>query len=164
MDALGNLGIDGYSILLYLVNFGVLLLLLWRFVYRPINKILDERGEKIEKSVKQAEEIELRISAIEAEREQIVAEARKQATAIAEKATKEGDQRREEIVAAAKREVERVIVKGKQQLQDEKAEMMRSLRKDIVDIAVKASARIVNDAIDEDKSKSLAEEVVRKMT
>ncbi|PIZ55615.1 hypothetical protein COY25_00580, partial [Candidatus Uhrbacteria bacterium CG_4_10_14_0_2_um_filter_41_7] len=63
-----------------------------------------------------------------------------------------------------KREVERVVASGKKQLEEDRAEMMRSVRKDIVDIVVKASARIVSDAIDEKKSQSLAEEVVRKMT
>ena len=42
--------------------------------------------------------------------------------------------------------------------------MLKELKRDIVDISMKAAARIVNDEIDEKKSKSLAEEVVRKMS
>ena len=164
MEALGNLGIDGYRILLYLVNFGILIVLLQRFVYKPVLKFIDERQEKIENSVKRADEIEKRVIAIESEREEIIKEARRQATETAEKAKNEGDARRDEIISAAKREVERVVASGKKQLEEDRAEMMRSVRKDIVDIVVKASARIVSDAIDEKKSQSLAEEVVRKMT
>lgn len=54
MDALAKLGIDGWGLLLYLVNFGVLLLLAKRFVYKPLLKVLDERRERIKDDVERA--------------------------------------------------------------------------------------------------------------
>lgn len=54
MDALGKLGIDGWGLLLYLVNFGVLLLLMQRFVYKPLVKMLDERRDRIKDDVERA--------------------------------------------------------------------------------------------------------------
>lgn len=160
----GQFGLNGQMFTAQLINFLLVLLVLWRFAYRPIVKMLDERQEKIEKSVRQADEIEKRVSDIENEREEILNIARKEAQEIAEKAHQHGEARREEIVSAAKREVERVISKGKEQLTAEKETMMRDLRKDIIDIAVKAATRIAGDQIDETKSKSLAEETIRKMT
>ncbi|MFH1766849.1 MAG: F0F1 ATP synthase subunit B [Patescibacteria group bacterium] len=160
----GQFGLNGTMFAAQLVNFLIVLIILWIFVYKPITRFLEERQEKIEKSVKQADEIEKRMVAIEKERDVVIVEARKEAQGIAEKAQVDAEKRGEEIIAAAKREVERVIVKGKQQLADEKTEMVREMRKDVVDIAMKAAARIVQDAVDEKKSKSLAEEVVRKMT
>lgn len=160
----GQFGLNGQIFLAQLVNFLLVLVILWRFAYRPIVKILDERQEKIEKSVKNAEQIESRVIQIEKERETILTEARKEAQATAQKAHEQGEMRREEIVAAAKREVERVIAKGKEQLITEKENMMKEVRKDIADIAVKAATRIIEDCVDEKKSQSLAEETIRKMT
>lgn len=54
MDALGNLGIDGFSVLLYLVNFGILLVLLQRFAYKPLMKMIDERQKRIKEDVEKA--------------------------------------------------------------------------------------------------------------
>ncbi len=54
MDALAKLGIDGWGILLYLINFGVLLILMQRFVYKPLVKFLDERRNRIREDVEQA--------------------------------------------------------------------------------------------------------------
>lgn len=160
----GKFGLNGTMFAAQLVNFVIVLVILWVFVYNPITKILEERKEKIEKSVKQADEIEKRVANIEKERDSVIVEAKKQAQEIAEKAQIDASKRGDEMIAAAKREVERVIAKGKQQLADEKTDMLREMRKDVVDIAMKAAARIVEDSVDEKKSKSLAEEVVRKMT
>ena len=160
----GQFGLNGTMFAAQLVNFLIVMIILWAFVYKPVTRMLEERSEKIEKSMKQADEIEKRVTEIEKERDNVIVDARKEAQGIAEKAQKDSVVRGDEMIAAAKREVERVISKGKRQLSEEKSEMLREMRKDVVDIAMKAAARIVQDSIDEKKSKSLAEEVVRKMT
>lgn len=160
----GQFGVNVPSFLGQLLNFFIVFLILMAFVYRPILKLLNEREEKIAKSVKQADEIEQRLSAVEQEQNDILKEAKKSAMTIADNATKSGEERHEEIVAAAKREVERIITKGKAQLAEEKANMLREMRKDIVNIAMKAATRVAQDAVDEKRSKSLSEEIVRKMT
>lgn len=160
----GQFGLNGTIFVAQLINFLIVMAVLWAFVYKPVTRLLEERAEKIEKSVKQANSIEKRVSDMERERENILIEARKQSQEIAQKAQDDSQTRADEMISSAKREVERVISKGKKQLSEEKTEMLREMRKDIVDIAMKAAARIVQDNVDEKKSKSLAEEVIRKMT
>ena len=46
----------------------------------------------------------------------------------------------------------------------EKESMLRDARKEMVEVAVAAAQKILVDKIDEKKSVSLAEEVVRKLT
>lgn len=159
----GQFGINGQIFTAQLINFLIVLIVLWKFVYKPIIKMLDERTEKIEKSMKHADEIEKRVALIEKEKEEIVTQAQKQAQEIIEKAHAQGQARQDEIISAAKREVERVISKGKDQLANEKTAMMKELKKEIVDLAMKATTRILRDQVDEVKSKSLAEETVRKL-
>lgn len=160
----GQFGLDGQIFLAQAINFLIVLVILWKFVYKPVVRMLDERTEKIEKSVKQANEIEERVAKIESEKDDILNAARKEAQTIAEEAHAAANKRRDEMIDSAKREVERVIAQGKDQLAKEKTAMMRDLRKDIVDVTVKAVARILDDQVDEKKSQSIAEEVVRKMT
>lgn len=147
-----------------LVNFLIVLGVLWIFAYKPILKMLNEREARITKSVKDAEEIEKRVLANEKERAELLAAAQKDAQAIHAQALIDTEARKVEMVDAAKREVERVIQKGKEQLKDEHAAMMIDARKDLVEIAVKAAAKIISVEMDEKKSKSMAEEVVRKLT
>lgn len=160
----GQFGLNGQIFLAQLLNFLIVLVVLWRFVYKPVVRFLDERAAKIEKSVTEAQAIERRVKEIEAERETVINQARKESADILEKAHHDAEVRGEEIVSAAKREVERVISKGKQSLASEQEAMIRELRKEIIDLAMKAATRIVQNEVDEKKSKSLAEEVVRKLS
>lgn len=161
---LGTFGIRGDLFAAQLVNFLLVLVVLWRFVYKPILAILDKREAAIAKSVKDVEEISARMKASEAERDAMLVAVHKESQAIIEGAMKETDARKNEMLEAAKREVERVIAKGKEQLAAEREASLMALRKDVVDIAVRAAAKIVTEGLTEKKSQSLAEEVVRKMT
>jgi len=161
---LGSLGINPTFFAAQLINFLIVVLVLWRFAYKPIVKMLDDRSEKIEKSLKQADEIEKRVTNLEGERETVIKKAKAQATKILEEARSEAELRKTETVSAAKREVERVVIQGKSQLVKEKEIMLREARKDMVEIAVIAATKILRNQVNEKKAQSFAEEAVRKMT
>lgn len=157
-------GVRGDLFAAQLLNFLIVLAVLWKFAYKPIMKILHDREETIAESLKNAERIEKRLEEATAEKEAVMAEARKEAQALILKANEEMEKRKVEMSEAAKKEVARIIEKGKEELEAQQAAMLMEARKDLVEIAVKAAAKILTEGMDEKKSKSLAEEVVRKLT
>lgn len=161
---LGTLGIDGGIFIAQLVNFLVVLIVLWKFAYKPLMKMLDERSERIEKSLKDADHVEKRVAALEDERTSVINEARAEAGKVMELTRTDAEAMKTDMVEKAKREVERVVVHGKAQLKAEQEAMMREVRKEIADVAVSAARKILSEGVDDKKAHSLAEEVVRKMT
>lgn len=160
----GTFGLRGDIFVAQLVNFLLVLLVLWKFAYKPILAALDAREVKIEKSVRDAELVTKRLQDAETEKADILRLAREEADAFARTALEETQARKAEMVAAAKQEVERVVAQGKAQLAEEHSAMMVAMRKEIIDIALAAATKILGEAVTEKKSQSLAEEVVRKMT
>ncbi len=161
---IGTFGLRTDLFIAQLVNFLLVLLVLWKFAYKPILRALHEREDKIAQSVKNAEAIGQKLAQAQKEKEDILRAARQEADAFTTKALTDTEIRKVEMVEAAKKEVERVIAKGKEQLDAERQAMMMAMRKDVVEIAVAAATKIVASQIDEKKSTSMAEEVVRKMT
>lgn len=161
---LATLGINGNIFIAQLVNFLIVLLVLWKFAYKPLVKMLDARSERIEKSMKDAEHVEKRVAALEDERKAVIAEARAESAKLMEMARTDAESMKADTIEKAKREVERVVVHGKAQLKAEQETMMREARKELADIAVAAARRILAEGVDEKKAHSLAEEVIRKMT
>ncbi len=160
---IGALGIDLKIFLAQLVNFTIVLLVLWKWAYTPIVRLLDERQKKIEQSVKDAQAIEVRLSRLDGERDEILQAARGEGKLRVEEALVGAETRRQEILNKTKFEVERVIVQGKQQLALEREAMMRDARKELADIIVSATQKILTTELNEKKAASLAEEVIRKM-
>ena len=161
---IGVLGINGKISLAQLVNFGLILLVLWRFAFKPIVARLEARSERIEKGLIEAKKAEVRLKQIEVERVDVLALAKKDAQDIIAKAKQEAISVQQELIERAKREVERVVAQGRGHLKNEKDAMIHEARKELVLIAVAAAEKILREGVSEKKSKSLAEEVVRKMT
>ena len=51
---LGTFGIDWRLLLINAVNFGIVLLVLWRFLYTPVMKMLEERRQRVAQGVEDA--------------------------------------------------------------------------------------------------------------
>ena len=153
---IGAFGLNGKIFVAQLVNFGLVLLVLWRFAYRPIVNMLEARSEKIEKSVKQAEEIEARMNASEVERDEMMKKARLTAQEVAKKAQEDAEARTKAMGEKARAEVEKIVVQGKAQLASEREEMLSQVRKEVAQMAILAAEKILGETIDKKKSEALA--------
>ncbi|MBI4256604.1 F0F1 ATP synthase subunit B [Candidatus Uhrbacteria bacterium] len=161
---LGTLGINLKIFLAQFLNFAVVLFVLWKWVYKPIVKLLEERQEKIERSVKQADDVEKRVRELETEHKEVIATAKSEATKILEEARSASEDRKKELLAKAKEEVKGVVAQGKVQLEAQKEQMIRDAREEIAAIAVEAARKILEDGVDEKKATKLAEAVVDDMS
>ena len=138
--------------------------MLWKFAYKPLVKILDDRSEKIEESLKHSDAIELRVKQLEVEQKQIIATAKGEAMQILEIAKQDAEARKQELLASAKKEVERVVTQGKEQLQAEKAQMLHEAKAELIHLAVAATKKILESEVDEKASQKIASDVIQKMS
>lgn len=117
MEAFSKLGIDGWSIVLYLVNIGVLLALLTKLLYKPLLRLMDERRELVEKNLKETERLrkqfdeeskrraaETRDILLKMQAEVVTAKA--QAEVKAKELLAQADAERERVLEEARREAE----------------------------------------------------------
>ena len=164
VGGIGTLGINLKIFLAQLFNFAIVLLVLWKWAYKPIVKIIEERQEKIEKSVKQAGEIEKRVVEIEKEQQVVMTTAKSEAAKMLDDVRTTAEDRKKILLEKAKEEVRSVVAQGKLQLQAEKVQMIQDAREEIAKIAVEATRKILQESVDEKKALKLAEGVVDKMT
>ncbi len=117
MDAFAKLGIDWKSMLLYLVNMGLLLTLLTRWLYRPLLKVMDDRRETVRKNLQETELLKAKFEEESKRQAQEtkdlllkmqseVAAAKAQAEVRAKELIAEADTRREQMLEEARRQVD----------------------------------------------------------
>lgn len=166
VQAAGGIGALGLNLKIFiaqLLNFAVVLLVLWKWAYKPIVKILEERQEKIERGVKQAQEVEQRVQDLERERGEVIAQAKSEAAKVLDDVRTLAEDRKKELLAKAKEEVKSVVVQGKAQLEAQKIQMIVEAREDIAALAVEAARKILADGVDEKEATRLASEVIDEM-
>jgi F-type H+-transporting ATPase subunit b len=159
---IGAFGLNAKIFVAQLVNFGIVLIVLWRFAYKPIVKMLETRQERIESSLKKADEIDERLKKAESEREEILKQARLAAQEIAQKSEMQIEDRRKEMVEKARGEVEKVVAQGKEQIASEKKEMLTEIKKEVVDVVILAAQKVLEESVDREASKKIAEEALKK--
>lgn len=143
MELLSALGIDVGVLISQLINYGILLVALTVLLYRPVLKLLDERRDRIAKSIEDGKKIEHQLKEMEASRKAAMKELDAKSSALLADAKKLADRSRAEMMKAAEEEVAAFLERGKKQLEDEKRSMVAALEKTVAKASVTLASKIL---------------------
>lgn len=163
MEIVKEFGINPILLLAQIVNFTILLVILKKFLYKPILKVLDERKKQVAKSIKDAEEIEKRLEQSSLEQEQLLDKARLESASMIKEAKDEAKSLAEKTVENAKEQVTQLMQKNKERLDLEKDQMLKEAKKDLAEIIIAASMKVSKQTIDKAANKKIVETVVKEV-
>jgi len=146
-----------------LLAFGAAMLVLRKYAWPQISRILDERQALINESITSAErtrdeadkilaDYRQRLTEAREQADEIVARSRKAAEATKSEAVADGQARREELVEAARRDIEAETRKA-----------LDDIRKEVANLTVLATERVTRKSLTEADQKQLVEEALREV-
>lgn len=137
--------LDPLTLVAQLVNFGLLVLLLWRLLFRPVAAALRDREEHIRGQMQRAEqarqEAEQHEDAAREERERLERERGRRLQELEQ----EVERRRSELLERARAEAEREHEKHRARLAEERARTTTDLRREAGRLLAAALARGLED-------------------
>jgi F-type H+-transporting ATPase subunit b len=136
-------GIDWKLLLLQGLNFGVLLLLLWHFLYKPVLRIVDERRKKIAEGVQSAEEAKQKLAASETEGKGIVNKASHAAEEIVANARVRAEEKGSELVRESEARAEALLSDADARAEETKRQALKQSERDIARAAMLAAEKIL---------------------
>jgi F-type H+-transporting ATPase subunit b len=136
-----------------LVAFLIILFVLWKYVFPPLSKSLQERQDVVRKQVEDAEEAQRKLRAAEERFNQALAEARTEAAKIRDGARADGERIRQELREQANTEVERIRQRGEEQLATHRDQVVRQLRGELGGLAVQLAEQLLGHELSDDKGK-----------
>lgn len=152
--------IDWKLLVAQLVNFAIVAGVLWYFALKPLMRVMNKRTDDIEKSLKDAKEIEQKLQDAEKTKQGIILEAQKEAQIIMEQSYKEAEQLKETKLHETRTEMEKLAAKTKTDLLLEKEKMIQDAKKDVADLVVAASTKIIGKNLDDAANKKLIEATI----
>ena len=133
------------------VIFGLVFLLLWKFGFPIITSMVEKRNRTIEKSLKDAKEVEAQMSAMMAEHAQMLEDARKEQAQI----LREAADTRSKLIADAKEqareEAAKILADARAEIEAEKEAALRDVRKEVAVLSVSIAEKILRKELSEDK-------------
>lgn len=141
MDALGiNLNL----FLAQLINFGVVVGLLWYLLYKPVTKMLNDRTARIEASLREADEVKKQLATARSGYEAELVRARQEAAATVAQAQDRAKAQEAEILAQARREADRIREEARVQAMQERDQMLREAKNQIAELVTLTASRVLD--------------------
>jgi len=151
---LASLGIHGWQFFGQCINFSVVLIVMWKWVYTPLLKLMDQRAKEIEEGLSNAKIAEQRLKDAASEKERIMKEARVEAQDVLEEVKTKAEAVRAEKLELAKFEIEKHINEAKAQIKSEREMAMVALKREVADMIVTATERVTT-GLDESQQRAL---------
>jgi F-type H+-transporting ATPase subunit b len=160
-QGIGALGIDPVAILLQSGTFLILFFLIKKYALDKIVTGLDERRQKIEQSLAEAEELEKRNASAQADTAALLKEARTEADMIIAKAHEEAGIMVKEAEEAAQKRSDKVVADAEDKLAREVAKAKKDLRGELANLVADATEVIIQEKMTADKDKALIEKTIK---
>jgi F-type H+-transporting ATPase subunit b len=145
------------------LTFLLLLVVLSKFAWKPIVKMLDERERSIRDAIEQAKKERLEAEKLLADQKLVLGQAQREAADLAHKSKQEVEVLRADLTAKARKEAEDMVASARKQIQDEKAKALAELKGQVADLAIEAARRLIQSSLDEKSQRKLVEEYIAQL-
>lgn len=157
---MAELGFHVPSLIVYLVNFGLLLGVLYLFGYKRILAMLDQRSGRIRDSLEEADRVRREAAQAQEELKAQMEQGRKEGQQLLQQAREAAGRYREEERQRALAEGQEFLDKARQDIQQERDAAIEEVRGHFADLAVTAAGRIISRSLDSKAHRDLIEKVL----
>ena len=160
----GGLTVNLFWVIVAAANFAVFFLLAWRIVIEPLGERLQERRERIEQGLMDADAARRDREAAADQRQGILNEARHEASDIVQRAQKVSDETREKGVADTQAEIERMRERAVADIDAERKRALADVRAQVADLALLAAGKVVGETMSDAREKRLVDEFLTQVS
>jgi len=161
MEILQLFGIDWKLMLAQLINFAIVVLVLWKFAIKPLTATMERRSKEIEQGLFDAEKSREKLEAVQNEVKEKLQEAKKEAAVILDKARQLSEDNKKISLDKTKEEVEILIKKAKEQINSEKDSMVSQVKTEVAQMVVTALEKILSEGLSKDLDKKYIDKVLK---
>ena len=162
-DTAETFGWDLKMFLSQVVSFVIVALLLRKFAYLPVQKILEERRQRITEGLANAEKIKQQLAQAEQRQAEILAKANAEAQRMIDEARDSAghvaEKREQEAIAAA----EQILAKAREASALEHERTMAELKRELGRLVVDTTAKVTGKVLNPDDQRRLQEEAARQL-
>jgi len=145
------------------ITFLVLLVVLGKFAWGPIVKMLAERERTIRDAIESAKKERAEAERLLADQKLALAKAQREAAELAKRNQQEVEALRQELTERARKEADELVASARRQIQEEIQKARAELKAQVADLAIDAAGRLVKANLDEKAQRALVEEYIAQL-
>jgi F-type H+-transporting ATPase subunit b len=143
-----------------IVCFLITMFILKRFAFGPVQKMIDDRRERIRSSLQEADNARAEAHRLLEEHRQLIGQARGDAERILAEARRVGDAQRERVKEETEADRQRRLEETKRQIEAETQRALEQIRSEVADLTLIATQQITGKVLDDRDHRRLIEDAV----
>jgi F-type H+-transporting ATPase subunit b len=144
-----------------IICFLITLFVLKRFAFGPIQKMIDERRERIQRSIEEAEKARAEARKLLEEHRALIAEARGQGEQILSEARKVADAQRQRVKEETEVDRQRRLEETKRQIEAETQRALQQIRAEVAELTLMATAKVTGKVLDDADHRRLIDDAIK---
>lgn len=149
-----------WTFIAQICNLFIQILLIKKFLFKPIREVLAKRQAKADEEIRLAEEAKTEANNIKAEYEQNMLEAREKANDILETAQKNATAKSESIIKDANAQAVAIKAKAEADIAQERRKAVNELKGEIGSMAMEIAGKVIEREISEEDHAKLIDEFI----
>ncbi len=157
-------GVDWTHLAAQIISFCIVCLLLQRFAYKPVLKMLEGRRQQIAQSLANAEKIKAELAGTEELRQGVLGQANIEASKLIEEGRAAAARVQQQEIQNAIAAAEQIMVKAQEASTQERTRMLAELKSEFGRLVVETTANVTGKILTPEDQQRLAEETARQLT
>ena len=156
-------GINPWTALFTFCNMIITFLLLKKFFFKPLKKMIDDRQKEIDTMYEEAGKAKENAAVAQAQYEEKLRDARTEASAIVSQAAQDARAKGEAIVQEARSEAAALKERAQQDIALERKKAVNGMKDELAGIAVSIASKVTEKEISEKEHTALIEDFIRQL-
>jgi F-type H+-transporting ATPase subunit b len=146
-----------------IISFLILLIILAKYAWNPILKVLGDRENQIRTALEQAERARMEAAEMMKQNEKNLARAEEEYQKMIREGKAFAEKIKDEIVVKAKQQAQQELKQAADEIQRNVEAAKLQLRSEVANLAIQATEKILEETLDENKKKKLTDSVINKL-
>ena len=143
-----------------LVCFGITFFVLRKYAFGPIQKMIDERRDRIRSSIEEAEHARAEARRLLEEHKALIAQSKNEAGEILAEARKVADSQRDRAREEIEVDRQRRLEETRKQIEAETARALEQIRSEVAELTLAATSKVAGKVLDKDDHRRLIEDAI----
>jgi F-type H+-transporting ATPase subunit b len=152
-----------WTFIIQIINLFIQVFLIKKFLFKPINEILEKRRNLADKEIKEAREAKDEADSLKVQYEDSLTNAHAEAAQIVSDAQKEAQQKADTLVHEAEAEAQSIKARAAADIEQEKKKAINEAKDEIGSLAMEIAGKVVEKEISESDHKKLIDDFITKV-
>ncbi len=157
------IGFNPWTALFTLFNLILVFLIMRKFLFKPVKKMIDDRQKEIDDIYADAEEKKAAAESLRLEYEERIGQAKAEAAEIVRSATHEARRQGDEILKDARSEASAIRTQAEADIALEKRRALNDVKDDISGIALEVAEKVVGRELTDADQSALVDDFIKKI-